>query len=42
MACLFCIYAWSGRAKSVSTLRRGWLLFTIVSFFALFALYGAR
>jgi hypothetical protein len=39
-ACLFSVYAWSGRAKSVANLRRGWLLFTIFSFFYLFALYG--
>jgi hypothetical protein len=39
VATLFACYAWSGRAKSMQELRRGWLLFAALSVVALIYLY---
>ncbi len=39
VATLFACYAWSGRAKSMQELRRGWLLFAALSVIALLFLY---
>ena len=41
-AAAFSVYAWSGRKNDLGRLRRGWLWFALLSFFALAALFAHR
>lgn len=39
---LFAVYAWSGKARNVGTLRRGWLVFAAMALIALVILFFER